>query len=201
MTPRDTLQIATILGTSRPGNYTRKAIALIENELLRLNADVRIVRVDPAELILPFPEQAGTFPDVAAMQEKIRGSDGVVIATPEYHGTFPAMLKLIIENLGYPSAISNKPIGLLGVASGSIGAIKSLEMLRSVCSHSGGIVLPGPVSVANVQRVFDEQGVCQDASEEKYIRELAQRLLRYLKEQRCPDSALEQMVRTQESTS
>jgi hypothetical protein len=39
-------------------------------------------------------------------------------------------------------------------SSGSIGAIKSLEQLRSVCAHVGALALPLPVSVANVQQVF-----------------------------------------------
>ena len=74
----------------------------------------------------------------------------VILATPEYHGSFAAMMKLVIENLGFPSTLAGKPVALLGVAAGRIGAIKSLEQLRSVCSHVGAIVLPGPVSVANV---------------------------------------------------
>ena len=69
------------------------------------------------------------------------------------------MAKLIIENLGFPSVLATKPVALLGVAAGQIGAIKSLEQLRSVLSHVGAIVLPGPVSVAGVQGVFDESAI------------------------------------------
>jgi NAD(P)H-dependent FMN reductase len=29
---------------------------------------------------------------------------GVVLASPEYHGSFAAMTKLVIENMGFPSA-------------------------------------------------------------------------------------------------
>jgi FMN reductase len=63
-----------------------------------------------------------------------------------------------------------KPVALLGVAGGTIGAIKSLEHLRSVVSHVGGIVLPLPISVANVQSVFDSQGKCLDPGAEQLIR-------------------------------
>ncbi len=37
--------------------------------------------------------------------------------------------------------MSGKPVALLGVAAGSIGAIKSLEHLRGVVSHIGGLAL------------------------------------------------------------
>ena len=36
-------------------------------------------------------------------------------------------MKLVIENLGFPSVLAGKPVALLGMAAGAIGAIKSLE--------------------------------------------------------------------------
>ena len=105
------------------------------------------------------------------------------------------MLKLIIENLGFPSVLAGKPIALLGVAAGRIGAIKSLEQLRSVCSHVGAIVLPGPVSVARVREVFDENGTCHDPEMEKQLRGVGTNLLNYLHTSVCPQTALEEMVR------
>ena len=105
------------------------------------------------------------------------------------------MMKLLIENLGFPSLLAGKPVALLGVAAGQIGAIKSLEHLRSVCSHVGAIVLPGPVSVAGIQKLFDEQGRCLDAAVEKRIRGVATNLLHYIHENICPRVALEEVVR------
>ena len=121
----------------------------------------------------------------------------MVLATPEYHGGFAAVMKLVIENLGFPSLLAGKPVALLGVAAGQIGAIKSLEQLRSVCSHVGAIVLPGPISVAGVQKLFDAQGRCLDANVEKRIRGVATGLLEYVHGSVCPRIALEQMVRAQ----
>ena len=105
------------------------------------------------------------------------------------------MLKCVIENLGFPSTLAGKPIALLGVAAGQIGAIKSLEQLRSICSHVGAIVLPGPVSVAGVNRVFDESGRCTDEAVEKRVRSVATAMLQYLEDHVCPKYALEATVR------
>ncbi len=190
--PEKGIQIASILGTSRPGNYTSKALELVNDELSKAGAAV--TAIDPATIELSFPGQPETE-GARELQHAVESATGVVIATPEYHGSFASALKLIIENLGFPSKLSGKPIALLGVASGRIGAIKSLEQLRSVCSHVGGIVLPGPVSVAGVHHVFDEQGNCLDASVEKQIRGVATHLLHYLDLNVCPRIALEAIVR------
>jgi FMN reductase len=125
----------------------------------------------------------------------VDAATGVILATPEYHGSFSAYLKQVIENLGFPSRLAGKPVALLGVAAGQIGAIKSLEQLRSVCSHVGAIVLPGPVSVAGVQRVFNEQGVCLDEKVEARIRGVGDSLIHYVQQNICPRMALEHMVR------
>ena len=74
-------------------------------------------------------------------------------------------------------------------------AIKSLEALRGVCSHVGSVVLPGPVSVAGVQKVFDQDGNCLDERVESRIRGVATGLLHYISDNICPRMALESMVR------
>ena len=189
------IEIVTILGTTRPGNFTAKALALVVDEL-RQQKRVNVTEINPGGMQLLFPGEPGESRDSESLQNAVQKATGVILATPEYHGSFAAMMKLIIENLGFPSILAGKPVALLGVAAGQIGAIKSLEQLRSVCSHIGAIVLPGPVSVAEVQGLFDESGRCLEERIEKRIRGLATNLLDYLHDNVCPRIALEQMVRS-----
>ena len=106
------------------------------------------------------------------------------------------MTKLIIENLGFPSAIAEKPVALIGVASGRIGAIKSVEHLRSVMSHVGALVVPGGISLAGVQSAFDvETGRCIDPKTETALRGVAASLLTFMQNYVCPKYILEQQVR------
>lgn len=181
------------MGTSRPGNYSSHALSLVENEFEKLGAKAE--RFDPSGKQLPFPGQAGVYPDVELLQKLLREAEGVVIATPEYHGSFPAQLKLILENLGFPSALRGKPVSLLGVAAGRIGAIKSLEQLRSVCAHTGAFVLPAVVSIAGVNRLFDDEGNCTDASTDEVVRSVARNLMDYIHHHICPGRTLEAMMR------
>ncbi len=187
------IQVVVIKGSVRPGNYTSMAAALVVDEL-RKNRRVSVEVVDPREMNLPLPGLDGS-PDPARLKELVSRATGVIFATPEYHGTFSSVTKLVIENLGFPSVLSGKPVALLGVAAGSIGAIKSLEHLRSVISHIGGLVLPLPISIANVQRVFDAEGRCQDPQIEKLIRSVPLGLLSYIDRHICPSVTLERILR------
>lgn len=189
----DKIRIVVVNGSVRPGNYTGKASALVIDELRKRN-DVAVDVVDPVVPELAVP---GTAPTAAtkALQAKVTAATGVVLATPEYHGSFSSVLKLVIENLGFPSVLAGKPVALLGVAAGGIGAIKSLEHLRGVCSHIGAIVLPLPISVANVQRVFDDAGKCNDPAIEKLVRGVGTSLVDYIHQNLCPRITLERLLR------
>ena len=156
---------------------------------------VSVEIINPAELNLPLPGMDGSSEGVRLLQEKVKNAAGVVLATPEYHGSFSSVIKLVIENLGFPSVLAGKPVALLGVAAGAIGAIKSLEHLRGVVSHIGAIALPLPVSVPNVQSVFHADGRPKDPAVEKLTRGLAVNLLEYLRQNVCPRLTLERLMR------
>ncbi len=188
------LTIVAAQGSVRPGNFTGKALALVIDEI-RTRPGYEVDHVDPAALHLPPAGVDPDAPDAVRLRERFSGATGVILATPEYHGSFSGILKNLIENLGFPSVLSGKPVALLGVAAGAIGAIKSLEHLRSVCSHVGALVLPGSVSVAGVRKVFDAQGRCTEEAVERRLRGVAGTIIDYIEGHICPRVALEQMVR------
>ena len=188
------IRVAAICGSVRPGNYTRKALGLTLDELGK-DPDVAVDAIYPEEFDLPLPGLPATGDGPERLREIVGGATGVVLATPEYHGSFSSVTKLVIENLGFPSVLAGKPVVLLGVAAGTIGAIKSLEQLRGVCAHVGAIALPLPVSVAGVQRAFDEEGNCLDEQVEKRVRGVATHLLDYIRQNVCPRIQLERIVR------
>jgi chromate reductase, NAD(P)H dehydrogenase (quinone) len=188
------IRIVLINGSVRPGNYTGMASALVVDELKK-DPKVRVEVMNPLELDLPLP---GTNPHAEGtrkLQEAVKKATAVILATPEYHGSLSSVMKLVIENLGFPSVLAGKPVALLGVAAGSVGAIKSLEQLRSIASHIGALVLPMPISVPNVQKVFDSSGHVLDPAVEKLIRSLATNVMNYIHQNICPSVTLERLLR------
>ena len=188
------IEIAIINGSVRPNNYTSMATALVADELVKKHqVAVKIIR--PEEYDLPFPGVNPQATGTLRLQQEIKEATAVVMATPEYHGGISSVIKLVIENLGFPSVLAGKPVALMGVAAGSIGAIKSLEQLRGICSHIGAMVLPLPVSVANVQKAFDPQGNILDPNVDKLVRSVATNLMAYIHKHLCPAVTLERLMR------
>jgi len=192
--------IVGISGTNRPDNYTSRALEVTLDEIRKVDRDARVELIDGRQLQLGFPGSPPTE-DARRIQTLLREAAGVVLATPEYHGTFAAFTKLIIENLGHPSALRDKPVALLGVAAGRIGAIKSVEHLRSVLAHIGALTVPGSISVAGIQTAFDRiTGVVTDANTEEALRGLARTLVTFMKDYVCPRYILESQVRDEAAT-
>ena len=145
-------KIACISGNRRPDNFTAKALAVVTVALESRGAEV--ATIDGRELDLAFPGDPQTA-DSKQLKLDIAAADAIVFATPEYHGTFSAYAKLIIENLGFPSALQGKPVALLGVAGGRIGAIKSLVMAIMVFGTAIG---PGlTAALIDLGIVFPDQ--------------------------------------------
>ena len=114
------IRIVAILGTTRPGNFTSKALALVIDEIEK-QEDIVVDLIDPATMNLPLPGLGPDSVEPKTIQELVSKATGVVFSTPEYHGTYSSAAKLIIENLGFPSVLASKPVALVGVAAGQIG--------------------------------------------------------------------------------
>lgn len=180
-----------ISGTSRPDNFTHRALGVVCQALRKRGVELEVF--DARSMTLSFPGSPATD-DAKRLEDAVREATAVVLATPEYHGSFSAMTKLILENMGFPSALKSKPVALVGVAQGRIGAIKSLEQLRGVCSHMGAIVVPQAVSIAGVQTAFEGDELV-DQAVRRALEGSAEALFQFVQSYVCPKYELEAMVR------
>lgn len=103
---------------------------------------------------LQFQEKptAGTL----EFAEKIRASDGIIIVTPEYNGSFPASLKNAIDLLY--AEWERKPIGISTVSAGGYAGSQALIFLQFVLWKIKAYTIPATFPIAKVQEEFDDLG-------------------------------------------
>ena len=94
----DATLAAVINGSVRPGNYTIMASALVVDEL-RKDPKVSVHVINPADYHLPFPGTDPHSEGTKRLQQEVKDATAVILATPEYHGSFSSVMKLVIENL------------------------------------------------------------------------------------------------------
>ena len=172
------IKIGLINSSVQKRNYTAFTLNIVKEEFVKL--DIPVVDIKLKNFQLPFPGEQIENDDSTLLRDLLSSADAYIIGSPEYNGSFTAKLKLMIENSGFPSALKGKPIVLVGLAGGVLGATKSLEQLRTVCSHIGGLVLPRVISIASVEKHFDDEGQCIDKKVEKDIKLAADNMVNFL---------------------
>ncbi|HEX9996636.1 MAG TPA: NADPH-dependent FMN reductase [Abditibacterium sp.] len=169
-TPNDAFDLASdkatrivgVCGSLSTDSSTRRVLALALEGARQAGAQTYLL--DLRDFHLPFAESgydAASFPDIEKLNRLVRESDGLIWATPEYHGSFSGALKNALD-LGSFDEYGGKVIALLGVAAGQIGAINALSHLRTVARQLHGWVLPHQVSIARAYGAFDENGALKD---------------------------------------
>ncbi len=155
-----TIDLCVLVGSIRADSFSLRIANLIASFALSAGQVCEVV--DPRALNLGIPhhpaDQGQAATNASDLQARIKNTTAVIFVSPEYDGSYSAVSKVLIEHLGYPSALSGKFISIIGVASGRIGADRAIDHLRGVLIHIGGIVLTNYLSVAEVHKMFSSNG-------------------------------------------
>jgi chromate reductase, NAD(P)H dehydrogenase (quinone) len=104
-------------------------------------------------------------PEVRQLRAEVRAARGLLLATPEYNHSFPAVLKNALDWLsrGDPSSLHGKPVALIGATVGSWGTRLAQAALRQTLLATGARLMAEPMLfVARASSCFDADGVLSD---------------------------------------
>jgi chromate reductase len=114
----------------------------------------------------------GFPPEVAALRERIRRADGVLIATPEYNFSIPGVLKNTIDwvSRGDDQPFAMKPVAIMSASPGPLGGPRVQYDLRKVLLFMNSMALAKPeVFIGSVATKFDASRQCTDEPTRKII--------------------------------
>jgi NAD(P)H-dependent FMN reductase len=137
-------RVVAVCGSLRDGSRTRVALreALTAAEAAGATTDL----VDLREYELPPLNAVDTdVPDAEALRRTLRRADGVLLGTPNYHGSYSGALKNALDHCSRDE-LEGTTVGLLEVAAGSFPG-SALDHLRTVARTLGAWTLPTEVAV------------------------------------------------------
>ncbi len=123
---------------------------------------VSVTFIDLARLPLPLfsADQSKTHPYVRQFLDAIELAEGVILATPEYHGSLSGALKNALDHVN-AGQIAGKAVLSVSSAGGPVG-ISSLTHLQTIVRNLHGVNCTQWVSVGNGSNAFDADGVPMD---------------------------------------
>ena len=116
---------------------------------------------------------------VKHFKARIRAADALLIATPEYNGSIPGVLKNAIDWASRPmndSPLSGKPLAIMG-AGGMGGTIRAQLALRHLSTAINTLIINRPqVQIMRSWEKFDAEGKLTDEQARQEIRALLEAL-------------------------
>jgi FMN reductase len=169
-------------GSFRAKSSSSKALAVSLNYLKERGHDTNLLLL--SELKLPGFETCDDlkdYPDsVHYLLNEIRTANGLLFATPTYHGTVSGGMKNAMDFFEYLAEdpkpyLTGKVIGLIST-SGGIPGINAINTMDYVSRALHGWVCPTTVAIANSWQQFDEEGGVLNDSLRDRLLQLAREL-------------------------
>lgn len=158
------MKITIILGSIRKNRRS----GYVANHLKNLLFEMEGVDVQFLDLIdYPFPvmEERYRFLEnppefMKEFSRKMSESDGIIIVTPEYNGSYSGALKNALDY--FKPEYHKKPMGVVTVSDGQWGGINASHHLFAWMLHVKAIPSPFKLMVKNAGDLFDEKGNLTD---------------------------------------
>lgn len=155
------MKIAAIGGSLRSGSYTYQILDLSLRKIEARGVSVELI--DLRKLKLPFCDGGvdyPDYPDFEKLKQAVQSSQGLLISTPEYHGSVSGVLKNALDLLDEED-LRGKVVGLISVMGGT-SSTNAVNTLRLICRHMHAWVIPEQVVIPYAADSFDRLGKLTD---------------------------------------
>jgi len=170
------VKIVGIAGSLRSDSYSQQALRVAAERVKSLGAEVEIL--DLRQMNLPFcdgGDEYPGYPDVERLRQAVLKADGIILVTPEYHGSLSGVLKNALDLMGFEH-FSGKVTGLMSVLGGQSNS-NALNDMRTITRWVHAWTIPEQVAIGQAWKAFDEEGNLRDESLSKRLDAFAQSLV------------------------
>jgi chromate reductase, NAD(P)H dehydrogenase (quinone) len=155
--------ITIISGTNRKGSNTKKVALEYKKLLAEKDVETKLLALDEVQMF----ERNESFETME--NEYLKSADKFIFVMPEYNGSFPGILKLMIDNSDVANVWHNKKALLTGVSSGRAGNLRGMEHLTGSLLHLKMTVHPNRLPLSSIHNLLDKEGTIIDAGTIKTI--------------------------------
>lgn len=169
------MHIGIIVGTNRRAGLSHKLAAKVAPlyEALADSVDTIDLREVPTSILDPDAYKKPSA-EVSALVARFLACDGVVFIVPEYNGSYPGVLKLLIDMLPYPKGFERRPCAFIGLAAGQFHGLRAVEHLQQVAGYRNAYVYPRRIFIGDSYKQFGSEGELTDPALEQRLRDQAE---------------------------
>lgn len=178
------MRILAITGSMNPNSRTKKATDIVIEAAKEAGCD-HIEHIHLATFPLPIYDcrkDKSTYPEnVHTLIQKIEEADGLILASPEYHGSLSGALKNALDFIEGRN-MKGKIVAILASLGGSV-ATNTVNTLHQICRNLHAWPLPNSPSVPKAYEAFNEDGTLKDEQIHARLTALGERLVQELRKE------------------
>lgn len=176
-------KVLAIGGSLRAGSRTLKVLEIALEGATLDGAQTDLI--DLKKLPLPFYDDRHdiqSYPQsVFTFIERVRWADGLILASPVYHGTLSGAMKNALDFLELlanddPPWLAEKVVGLISVAAGGHG-VNTINSMLHTCRALHAWTLPTAVAVPG--SALDSNGQLRDSNIRERLSKLGREVAHY----------------------
>ena len=155
------VKIVGIGGSLRTDSYSMQALHLAAQRASAIGAETQIL--DLRQMKLPFCDGGdgySDYPDVAFLQDTVKQADGIILSTPEYHGSVSGVIKNALDLMSFEQ-FSGKVVGVISVLGGQPNS-NALNELRLIMRWVHAWVIPEQIAIGQAWKAFNDNGTLKD---------------------------------------
>ncbi|WP_421940930.1 NADPH-dependent FMN reductase [Pedobacter sp.] len=151
--------ITIIAATNRPHSNTLKVAKYYQKQLKEKGVETNIFSLEHLPVDVLNTDMYGKRSDeFQKIQDMISDTEKFLFIMPEYNGSYPGVLKVLIDACNFPDSFYDKKAALVGVSSGKYGNIRGVEHFTGVCHYIHLHILPLRLHIPNIKTELNEAG-------------------------------------------
>lgn len=164
-------QLLVFAGSTRQQSFNRQLAHATANLARTGGADVTLLELSTLDIPMYNAdlETDGTPADVIRLKEIMDAHPAWIIVSPEYNGSYTALLKNTIDWASSPvkghpiwssgsKPFAGKVVGLLSASPGALGGLRSLSHLNPLLHNLQCWICPQQFALGRAGEAFDAQG-------------------------------------------
>jgi NAD(P)H-dependent FMN reductase len=182
------LKILVIPGSLRTGSLNAKLAAVAAHALAREGADVSRISLDDFPLPIydgDLQAKSGVPKHAVNLKRMMAAHHGVLIVTPEYNSSVPALVKNTIDWVSRVQdphetrgQVFRDRVFAIAAASGNrLGGARALAALRLILSACHAQVIPNQLALAFAEDAYDEMDRLKSAADADGLKAMARQLI------------------------
>ena len=189
------LKILVIPGSLRTGSLNARLAATAAAELVRAEAEV--TRLSLADFPLPIYDgdletKSGVPKHAVNLKRMIGSHDGVLMITPEYNSSVPALLKNTIDWISRVQdthetrgqVFRDRPFAIAAASAGRLGGTRALAALRLILSACHAPVVPNQLALSFANEAYDEMDRLKHPADVEAMQAMVRQLIGFAQQMR-----------------